>query len=139
MGVYQQEIAIEPKSRGFHVLTKEINKVLTDCPFDIGICTIFIKHTSASLLINESADPDVRVDFESYINRAVPENEPYFIHNYEGPDDMPAHIKAGLFGSSVNVPFTNRKLNLGTWQGVYLAEHRNHGGSRKLVITVIGE
>ena len=105
----------------------------------VGMVQIFIKHTSASLTINEDADPSVRTDFESHMNRMVPENAPYFIHTYEGPDDMPAHIKNSLLGSSVQIPITNGKLNLGTWQGVYLCEHRNHGGSRKIVVTVFGE
>ena len=104
-----------------------------------GMMHIFIKHTSASLTINEDADPSVRTDFESHMNQMVPENAPYFIHTYEGPDDMPAHIKNSLLGSSVQIPITNGKLNLGTWQGVYLCEHRNHGGSRKVVVTVFGE
>lgn len=105
----------------------------------IGMIQIFIKHTSASLTINEDADPSVRTDFESHMNQMVPENAPYFIHTYEGPDDMPAHIKNSLLGSSVQIPITNGKLNLGTWQGIYLCEHRNHGGNRKLVVTAFGE
>ena len=100
---------------------------------------VFIKHTSASLTINENAAPDVRVDFESYFNHAVPEDEPYFQHLDEGADDMPAHLKASLLGCSLNIPISNGRLNLGTWQGIYLCEHRNHGGSRAIVVTINGE
>lgn len=99
---------------------------------------MYIKHTSASLTINEDADPSVRVDFESHFNKFVPENAPYYIHTYEGSDDMPAHLKASLLGSSVEIPITNGRLNLGTWQGIYLCEHRNYGGSRKLVLSAFG-
>ena len=104
-----------------------------------GLAHIFIQHTSASLTLNENADPDVRVDFESYFSRAVPENEPYFIHTIEGPDDMPAHIKASMLGASVSVPIRDGRLKLGTWQGIYLCEHRERGGSRRLVVTINGE
>ena len=103
----------------------------------IGILQVYIKHTSASLTINENADPTVRMDFESHFNKSVPENAPYYKHDYEGADDMPAHIKSSLLGSSVSIPITNGRPNLGTWQGIYLCEHRNHGGSRKLVVTVL--
>ena len=106
---------------------------------EIGTLHVFIQHTSASLTINENADPSVRVDFESHMNELVPENAPYYIHTYEGPDEMPAHIKASLLGSSVSMPLSGGQLNLGTWQGVYLCEHRDYGGRRKLVVTVIGE
>ena len=99
---------------------------------------MFIKHTSASLTINEDADPTVRLDFESHFNKMIPENAPYYIHTYEGSDDMPAHLKASILGSSVDIPITNGKLNLGTWQGIYLCEHRNYGGSRKLVLSAFG-
>lgn len=104
-----------------------------------GFLQVFIKHTSASLTINENADPTVRVDFENHINKMVPENAPYYIHNYEGPDDMPAHIKASLMGVSVQIPISNGKLNLGIWQGIYLCEHRNHASGRHLVLTVYGK
>ena len=104
-----------------------------------GFLHVFIKHTSAGLTINENANPTVRDDFESYINKMVPENQPYYKHTLEGSDDMPAHIKASLMGTSLQIPVTNGKLNLGTWQGIYLCEHRNHGGSRKLVLTLSGE
>jgi secondary thiamine-phosphate synthase enzyme len=105
----------------------------------IGTMQVFIKHTSASLTINEDADPTVRKDFESHFNQMVPENAPYYDHTFEGPDDMPAHLKSSILGSSVNIPITNGKLNLGTWQGIYLCEHRNRGGNRKLVVTIQGE
>ena len=100
---------------------------------------MFIKHTSASLTLNENADPTVRMDFESHFNQVIPENAPYYLHDSEGPDDMPAHLKASVLGSSVTVPITSGRLNLGTWQGIYLCEHRDHGGSRRLVVTVFGE
>ena len=104
-----------------------------------GLLHLFIKHTSASLTINEDADPTVRTDFESHFNHLVPENQPYYKHTFEGPDDMPAHLKTSLLGSSVSIPITKGKLALGTWQGIYLCEHRNHGGNRTLVVTIQGE
>ncbi len=137
--VFQKEISLSEKRRGFHLVTDEI---LTKFPeiksIQTGMFQVFIKHTSASLTINENADPTVRTDFESHMNVMVPENTPYYIHTYEGPDDMPAHIKASLMGASVQIPITNGRLNLGTWQGIYLCEHRNYGGSRKLVLTAFG-
>ena len=136
----QKEITIDPKPRGFHLITDE---VIMGCPdiqkIEVGIMQVFIKHTSASLTINEDADPTVRADFESHFNQMVPENAPYYQHTFEGSDDMPAHLKSSILGSSVNIPITNGKLNLGTWQGIYLCEHRNHGGSRRLVVTIQGE
>ena len=105
----------------------------------MGILHVFIQHTSASLTINEDADPIVRADFESHFNQTVPENAPYYKHTIEGPDDMPAHLKSAILGSSVSIPITNGKLNLGTWQGIYLCEHRNRGGQRKLLVTIQGE
>ena len=105
----------------------------------IGLINVFIKHTSASLTINEDADPTVRLDFESHFNKMVPKNQTYYQHTFEGSDDMPAHLKTSILGSSIQLPITNGKLNLGTWQGIYLCEHRNHGGNRKLVVTVLGE
>lgn len=140
MKFFQKEISLTPQRRGFHLITSEIlDKISTEIKnINIGQLQVFIKHTSASLTINENADPTVRVDFESYINRFVPENEPYYKHTYEGADDMPAHIKASLFGASVTIPITNGKLNLGIWQGIYLCEHRNYGGSRTVVVTVFG-
>jgi len=138
--VYQKTIALQAKARGFHLITNEIETQFSDLKsINKGVLQVFIKHTSASLTVNENADSTVRADFESHFNELVPENAPYFIHTYEGPDDMPAHIKASLLGSSVTIPITAGRLNLGTWQGVYLCEHRNHGGSRKLVLTAWGE
>ena len=136
----QKEITLSPKSRGFHLVTDEILSQLNSLNlFHIGMMNIFIQHTSASLTINENADPTVREDFEGYFSRAVPENEPYFKHTLEGSDDMPAHLKASLLGSSLNIPISNGRLNMGMWQGIYLCEHRNHGGSRRLVVTLHGE
>ena len=140
MRFYQKEIRLQAKSRGFHLITQEIERNLEALRnIKVGQLQVFIKHTSASLTINENADPTVRQDFESHMNKMVPENAPYYIHTYEGPDDMPAHIKASLMGASVTIPVTNGRLNLGTWQGIYLCEHRNHGGARKVVLTLFGE
>lgn len=136
----QTEIKLTPKSRGFHLITQDIDKALQQLPpVECGILHVFIKHTSASLTINENADPTVRADFESHFNHMVPENQPYYQHTLEGPDDMPAHIKSSLLGSSVTIPVTNGQLNMGTWQGVYCGEHREHAGSRTLVLTLQGE
>ncbi len=135
----QKEITLAPKSRGFHLVTRDILQQLPELrEFSVGLAHIFIQHTSASLALNENADPTVRQDMESHFNRMVPENAPYFVHTYEGPDDMPAHIKAALLGSSVTVPVTDGRFNLGTWQGIYLCEHRNRARGRRLVITVQG-
>ncbi|UAM98440.1 secondary thiamine-phosphate synthase enzyme YjbQ [Polaribacter litorisediminis] len=135
----QKEIELKPYKRGFHSITENIVKALPEIKtLEKGFLKVFIKHTSASLTINEDADPTVRVDFESHFNKMVPENVAYYIHTYEGSDDMPAHIKSSLLGSSVEVPITKGKLNIGTWQGIYLCEHRNYGGSRKLVLSVFG-
>ena len=139
MAVFQTEIVLPAFSRGFHLITGKVEESLQTCSIQTGICQVFIRHTSASLTINENADPTVRTDFESHFNKMVPENTPYFIHTYEGPDDMPAHIKASLLGSSVSIPVTHGHLNLGTWQGIYLCEHRDDGGRRQLVVTLIGE
>ena len=140
MNFFQKEIHLSPRSRGFHLVTREILEQLPELSeFSVGMANIFICHTSASLTLNENADPDVRIDFESHFNEYVPENASYYVHTIEGPDDMPAHIKASLLGSSVTVPVTNGRFNVGTWQGVYLCEHRNHGGSRKLIVTIYGE
>lgn len=138
MQIVQEEVTLRPVPRGFHLITSEVEKIIRSSGINTGICQVFIKHTSASLSINENADPTVRADFESYFNRLAPEDEPYFLHNYEGSDDMPAHLKASLLGSSVTFPIADGRANLGTWQGVYLCEHRNHGGSRKVVITLFG-
>ena len=136
----QKEISLSAKSRGFHLVTSEILKNIPAIrTIKCGILHIFIKHTSASLTINENADSSVRTDFESHFNHLVPENQPYYIHTIEGPDDMPAHLKSSLLGSSVNIPITGGKLNLGTWQGIYLCEHRDQGNSRKLIITIYGD
>ena len=137
---YQKEIKLNSRARGFHLVTHEIVDQFQEIrKVRRGLLHVFIKHTSAGLTINENADPTVRDDFESHINKMVPENQPYYKHTLEGPDDMPAHIKASLMGTSLQIPVTNGKLNLGTWQGIYLCEHRNHGGSRKLVLTLSGE
>ncbi len=136
----QKEINLKAKPRGFHLVTNEILQQLSEMSnVKIGMFNVFIKHTSASLTINENADATVRTDFESFFNRAVPEDEPYYKHDYEGSDDLPAHLKTSILGCSLNIPITGGQLNLGTWQGVYLCEHRNHGGPRSLVITLHGE
>ena len=132
----QQEFELTPRRKGFHLVTNEVLKNLPSLP-DAGILHLFIKHTSAALSINENADPSVRVDFESILNKIVPENQSYFTHTLEGCDDMPAHIKASLIGNSITIPITNGRLNLGTWQGIYLCEFRNHGGSRQIVATIL--
>lgn len=137
---FQKEIKLRARPRGFHLVTEEILNELEELQeFTTGILQVFIKHTSAGLTINENADPTVREDFESHFNKMVPENQPYYKHTLEGPDDMPAHIKASLLDTTLQIPITNGKLNLGTWQGIYLCEHRNNGGSRKLVLTMMGE
>ena len=140
MQIFQKEIALQPYRRGFHLITHEIVKGFQEMMnIKAGMLHVFIKHTSASLTLNENADPTVRMDFESHFNKMVPENMPYYKHDYEGDDDMPAHIKSSLLGSSVTLPITNGRINAGTWQGIYLCEHRNHGGSRRLVLTAYGE
>lgn len=137
---FQKELLLKPRPRGFHLITDEIILGINELKnFKVGLANIFIKHTSASLTINENASPDVRVDLESYFNKYVPENANFYEHTMEGPDDMPAHIKASLMGASLNIPIKNGKLDLGTWQGIYLCEHRNQGGSRKIVVTILGE
>ena len=139
MKIFQQAVQLAPRKRGFHLITREILQAIPELQMvKAGMCQVFIQHTSASLTINENADPTVRVDFETWFNKAVPEDDPDYIHTDEGPDDMPAHLKAALLGSSVLIPVANGKLALGTWQGIYLCEHRNHGGYRRLVITVWG-
>jgi len=140
MTCIQKEITISSKSRGFHSITEEVISQFPDLgKLQIGIFQLFIKHTSASITINEDADPTVRDDFESHFNQIVPENAPYYKHTIEGPDDMPAHLKSSILGSSVTIPITNGTLNLGTWQGIYLCEHRNHGSSRSIVLTLTGK
>jgi secondary thiamine-phosphate synthase enzyme len=136
----QKEIWLTVRQRGFHLITSEIVHQLPELSnFLVGLAHIFIQHTSASLSLNENADPTVRDDMESHFNQMVPENAPYYLHIYEGSDDMPAHIKAALLGSSVTVPVTNGRFNLGTWQGIYLCEHRNRGRPRRLIITIQGQ
>mgnify|MGYP000627304279 CR=1 FL=1 len=135
----QKTISLQPFSRGFHLVTRELLEQLPEIRgFDIGIAHFFIQHTSASLTINENADPTVRSDMETHINKMVPEDLPYYQHTLEGSDDMPAHIKASLMGASISVPIQNGELGLGTWQGIYLGEHRNNGGSRKILVTLLG-
>ena len=133
--ISQKEISIKPRRRGFHLITHEILESVGELP-ENGLLHVFVKHTSAGITINENADPSVRTDFESSFNRLAPENEPYYTHTMEGSDDMPAHIKSTLSGSSVTIPVTDGRLNMGTWQGIYFCEFRNHAGSRKLVVTV---
>ena len=140
MSWLQREIVIEARSRGFHIVTSEILRQVPEIRgYTVGLAHIFIKHTSASLAINENADPDVRRDLESHFNQLAPEHAPYYVHTFEGSDDMPAHIKASLLGNSLTIPITNGRLNLGTWQGVYLCEHRNHASGRRITVTVQGE
>ena len=134
--VQQIDINLPEYKRGFHLITRQIEQNLPTLP-EKGILNIFIKHTSAALTINENADPSVREDFESIFNRLVSENQSYYTHTLEGSDDMPAHIKSTIIGQSVTIPITNGRLNLGTWQGIYLCEFRNHGGARSLVITIL--
>jgi len=140
MAVYQKTITLKPFQRGFHLITDEIVDNFSDFKsIKAGILHIFIQHTSAGISINENADPTVRKDFETFVNDLIPDTYPHFIHTYEGPDDMPAHIKSSLLGNSLQIPITGGKLNLGTWQGIYLCEFRDRGGSRKLVLTAMGE
>jgi secondary thiamine-phosphate synthase enzyme len=139
MKYFQKQINLQPYKRGFHLITNEIISSLPELKqIEIGQLQVFIKHTSASLTINENADSTVRTDFESHFNVMVPENASYYKHTLEGPDDMPAHIKSSLLSNSVIIPISNGELNLGIWQGIYLCEHRNNGGSRNLVITAFG-
>jgi secondary thiamine-phosphate synthase enzyme len=137
---YQHTFRLPAFKRGFHLVTHLIEQNVPELrQIKIGLAHVFMQHTSAGLTLNENADPTVRVDFESHFNQMVPENAPYYRHNYEGSDDMPAHIKASLLGSSVTVPVTNGRLNLGTWQGIYLCEHRNHASGRRITVTLHGE
>jgi len=139
MKFFQNEISLPAYPRGFHLITSHVYKAVPQlAEIRIGQLHVFIKHTSAGLTINENADPTVRGDFERHLNKMVPENAPYYQHDTEGSDDMPAHIKASLMGSSVTIPITNGKLNLGIWQGIYLCEHRDHGDRREIVITAFG-
>ena len=139
MKIFQKTIILNSFPRGTHLVTKQIKDNITEIKnIQKGLLHIFLQHTSASITINENADPTVRGDMENYFNQLVPENEPYFKHTYEGSDDMPAHIKSSILGCELNIPITEGELNLGTWQGIYLCEHRNHGGSRQLVLTLMG-
>lgn len=139
MEFYQSELRLPPFKRGFHIITEQVISALPEIKgINKGMLQVFIKHTSASLTINENADPTVRSDFESHMNIMVPENAHYYQHDYEGSDDMPAHIKASLMGASVQVPITKGRLNMGIWQGIYLCEHRNHASGRMLVVSAFG-
>ena len=136
----QVEVRLQPRPRGFHLVTRELVAALPDlAKMRVGVAHFFIQHTSASLAINENADPDVRVDMETWFDRAVPDGASYFVHTAEGDDDMPAHLKTALLGASVSVPIRDGRLALGTWQGIYLGEHRDQGGRRTVVVTLNGE
>jgi len=140
MEFFQEIIRFRPVKRGFHLITNEVMQALPQISgMGVGMCQVFIQHTSASLTINENADPTVRTDFETFFNKAVPENDPDYVHDYEGPDDMPAHLKNALLGSSVLIPIRNGSLALGTWQGIYLCEHRDEATARQIVITAWGK
>jgi len=140
MNWIQKEITLKPRNRGFHLITGELEAALPElADIETGLAHLHLKHTSASLSLNENADPDVRRDLESLFNHLVPEREPYYVHTLEGPDDMPAHGKSALLGASLTLPITGGRFNLGTWQGVYLCEHRNRGGARQIVVTLQGK
>lgn len=140
MKIFQQMLQLRERKRGFHLITAEVVNAMPQIhELKTGICQVFIQHTSASLTINENADPTVRHDFEMYFSKTVPENDPDYLHDDEGADDMPAHLKAAMLGSSVTIPIRNGRLALGMWQGIYLCEHRNYGGNRMLVISAWGE
>lgn len=140
MEIFQKTLELPSYPRGYHLITENVKEA---CPFlrkiEYGLLHVFIQHTSASLTINENADPSVRVDFSSHIDELVPEDAPYYTHTQEGPDDMPAHLKSSLLGASLQIPVSKGKLNMGIWQGIYLCEHRNHGGQRRLVLTAYGK
>lgn len=136
--IYQIELTLNERTRGVHLITSDVLMSLPELPRK-GLINLLIKHTSAALALNENADPDVRQDIASIFDRMIPENAPYYVHTFEGPDDMPAHAKSVIVGASLSIPVTDGRLNLGTWQGIYLCEFRNHGGPRKIVVTVIGE
>jgi secondary thiamine-phosphate synthase enzyme len=136
----QRQISLRPRPRGFHLVTDEVVAGMPELrELRVGIATVFMQHTSASLTLNENASPDVRRDFAAWFDRAVPDGADYFVHTLEGPDDMPAHIKASLTGSSLVLPVSEGRLALGTWQGIYLCEHRDNGGARRVVVTACGE
>lgn len=134
--ITQIEFSLPPKPRGFHLITDLVVRALPPLP-PAGMLHLFLKHTSAGIALNENADPDVRADFESVFNELIPENNPILIHTIEGPDDMPAHVKSMLSGHELTIPISNGVLNLGTWQGIYLCEFRNHGGARKIVASIL--
>lgn len=136
--IKQTEFTLKPRTRGFHLISNEIISQLPQLPKN-GLLNLFVKHTSCGLCINENADPDVRTDMEGIFNHIVPENQPYFCHTLEGSDDMPTHAKSVISGVSLSIPITDGRLNLGTWQGIYLCEYRSHGGPRRIVATIIGE
>lgn len=139
MDIYQRTISLKARRRGFHLVTDEVERAMPEISkIDAGLCQVFIQHTSASLTINENADPTVRQDFEMFFNKTVKENDPDYEHDYEGSDDMPAHLKAALLGTSVTIPITRGRLAFGTWQGIYLCEHRNRAGQRNIVVTAWG-
>lgn len=139
MRLMQRQVTLNPRSRGYHLVTDEIARQVPELrDLDVGIAHVFIQHTSASLTLNENADPSVRRDFESHMRAMVPEDASYWTHTTEGPDDMPAHIKASLFGAGLTIPVRAGRLALGTWQGIYLCEHRNRGGRRRLLVTLLG-
>jgi secondary thiamine-phosphate synthase enzyme len=136
----QRELTLRPRPRGFHLITRDVLSAVPELErLRAGLLHVFIRHTSASLTLNENASPDVRADFESYLNEVVPEDAPYWTHTIEGPDDMPAHIKASLMGPSLTLPVSGGRLAVGTWQGIYLCEHRDDGGARSLILTLTGE
>lgn len=140
MAWIQRQITLQARRRGFHLVTREIVEQVPEIEnIAVGVAHLFIQHTSAALTINENADPDVRGDFERHFDQMVPENQPYYEHTLEGPDDMPAHIKAALTGFDLTIPIRDGRLALGTWQGIYLCEHRNRGGARRLIVTLHGE
>jgi secondary thiamine-phosphate synthase enzyme len=134
--IQQKEIVLPGFRRGYHLITRLIEENLPELP-ETGLLHILVKHTSAGITINENADPTVRTDFEGFMNKMIPENDPVYVHTYEGDDDMPGHLKASIIGAELTIPITNHRLNLGTWQGIYFCEFRNHGGSRKIVATII--
>ncbi|HET9825830.1 MAG TPA: secondary thiamine-phosphate synthase enzyme YjbQ [Chitinophagaceae bacterium] len=140
MKIFQEQVRLRERKRGFHVVTSEIvDSVKQIGQLKTGVCQVFVQHTSASVTINEDVSPAVRKDFETFFNKTVPENGPDYEHDVEGPDDMPAHLKSSLLGTSVMIPIRNGQLALGQWQGIYLCEHRDRGGSRNVVVTVMGE
>jgi len=138
MRIFQTTLQLKPYARGFHIITSQIEKILSQSNISTGTMNIFLQHTSASITINENVDPSVQEDMENFFSDSV-DGKSYYIHTYEGEDDMPAHIKSSLLGQSLSIPITNKKLNLGTWQGIYLGEHRDYASARTLVLTITGE